>query len=297
MTSVDDAFMVADGMNEDAARHVAVALPALAVLPADEQQRGGDPLVLRDELLFAIRDYLGNRPRSLQRTVGPSGLGTPCPRRLGYDLAGAEPLDARPPGWLPGIGTAVHTMLEDAFTSWNRRTGYERYLTETRVEVGHVGGVPVYGTADLYDRTTATVVDWKIVGKTTLDSARRHGMSTPYRVQAHCYGLGFVRRGVPVDTVAICYLPRNGELTGAQFIHEPYDEAIARNAIARADAIATAMNLTDAATIIPQLARVDDCRFCPYRVERLSPDATVFDGCPGVIERKPSLAEQLIAND
>jgi hypothetical protein len=272
------------------------SLPTLTPISDVEQQRGGDPMLLRDELVHVIRTWLGNRPRSLQTSVGPSGLGTPCARQLGYRLAGVAEIDGRPPGWLPGIGVAVHDQLERVFRAYNAATGYERYLIETRVEVGTVAGRPVFGTSDLYDQVTATVVDWKIVGKSTLDRARRHGMSAQYRVQAHLYGRGFALRGLPVDTVAICYLPRNEELTGTQYVHEPYDERIALDAIARADAIATALTLTDAATILPQLATVDDCRFCPFR-RHGAPSSSLLDGCPGVADRPPSLAESLIASD
>jgi hypothetical protein len=183
------------------------------------------------------------------------------------------------------------------FAQYNRVTGYERYLVETRVQVGTVNGAPVFGTCDLYDQVTATVVDWKIVGKSTLDKARRHGMSAQYRTQAHLYGRGFALRGLPVDTVAICYLPRNEELTGTQFIHEPYDERIALDAISRADAIATGLALAGPATILPQLATADDCHFCAYQRHGTRASSSLLDGCPGVEDRKLSPAEQLIARD
>jgi hypothetical protein len=74
--------------------------------------------------------------------------------------------------------------------------------------VGHIAGQEIWGSTDLFDHDTRTVIDHKIVGKSTLDNARRHGPSPTYRTQAHLYGMGWINAGQPVTDVAIAYLPR-----------------------------------------------------------------------------------------
>ena len=109
--------------------------------------------VLRTKIERAI----ANHPRSLQDALGPSQLGTACDRCLVNLLAGHKPLEGHAP-WLPTIGTAVHTWLEDAMrlAAWMDDDG-DRWHIEERVVVGDLGGVPVTGSTDLFDAATGTV--------------------------------------------------------------------------------------------------------------------------------------------
>jgi hypothetical protein len=127
-----------------------------------------------------------------------------------------------------------------------------------------IDGQDITGSCDLYDTVTATVVDWKTCGKTRLDKYRRHGPDPDYRVQAHAYGRGWARQGYPVDTVAICFLPRNAELADTVWWSEPYDEQIAVDALARAEVISMANTaLGDQAP--GAMATVDhNCGYCPW---------------------------------
>lgn len=274
-------------------------LPPLVPLPRlgdTLMTRGADPELLRDELYGLIYGALADSPRSRQTTIGPSEIGTPCPRRLGYMLAGTPKPEQRSRGWIPAIGTACHTMLAEMLATYNTNLGWSRYLLETRVDIGTVGGVTLRGSADVYDRVTCTVIDWKIVGVTTLKAARRHGPSATYRTQIHSYGLGFVNRGVPVDEVVIAYLPRSGELADGYWHVEKFDPTIAETALTRADAIATALALAPAETVIPQLLKGDDCGFCPWKIRSLDgADTDPTTCCPGFTPAKPSLAETLVA--
>jgi hypothetical protein len=103
----------------------------------------------------------------------------------------------------------------------------------------------------VFDLDLHRVNDWKIVGKTTLDAARRHGPTPVYRRQAHLYGRGFTRRGLPVQTVSICYLPRNApDLSHALVWEEPYDESVALEALTRADMLAAAINALGADQVL-----------------------------------------------
>lgn len=259
---------------------------AIEPLPEALTQRGGTPDLLAAELRGVINAAIANHPRTLQKAIGPSELGHPCARRVGYKLSGhdevnAVPQDAQP--WLPTIGVAVHAWLEDAFTAANttspvRQAGHSRWLVEARVAVGKLAGVEITGSMDLYDRVTATVIDHKIVGPTTLRKYKAQGPGEQYRTQIHLYGRGATRRGLPVDTVMIAFLPRNGELRDAYFWHEPYDEQVALATLQRAEGIALATTALGV-DALAQLATADAyCTRCPfYRAG--SQDLAA--GCPG----------------
>ena len=254
--------------------------------------RGSDPSLLVDELGWYIRDAITNHPRSLQKTAGPSDLGHACPRRIGYTLLGVDDCNDQPDvPWLPTVGTSVHSWLEAVFTGPKTQG---RFLTEQRVTVGQVAGVDVTGSCDLYDTVTATVVDWKCVGITTLRSARSKGPSDQYRRQIHLYGRGFAARGLPVDRVMIAYLPRNNELKDAYFWSEPYDEQVALDALQRAEGIALMTSALGTAAL-QHLPTADAfCSRCPWFEHGSTDPAT---GCPGDPARRvqPDAALSLIA--
>jgi hypothetical protein len=244
--------------------------------------RGSDPELLHRELLHLIRTSIRDNPRSLQTRIGPSELGTPCDRWLSHKLLDTLPVNDRQAPWLPTIGTAVHAWLEDTFAIDNVRHvengRAERWLLEQRLNVGTVGGQSITGSCDLYDTITATVVDWKIVGKTRLEKYKRHGPGEQYRVQAHAYGRGWVRKGFAVEQVAICFLPRNGELTETVWWHEPYDEQVAVAALARVEAVAMANAVLGAAAPAAMSTTDWNCGYCDY-FQMGAADLT--KACPG----------------
>lgn len=264
-----------------------MTLAELSVLPPIAQMRGSDPTLLADELVHIIEWGIKAHPRSQQKRIGPSEMGNPCGRRLAYKLAGANEVNTGGDGWRPTVGTAVHTWLESTFRASNKQLGEIRWLVETRVDVGEVSGDVITGSVDLYDRMTATSVDWKIVGPTTLKDAKRNGPSQQYRTQGHLYGRGWTRRGLPVDNVAVFYLPSNGELRNAEWWSEPYDEAKAIGAITRVNGI---KSLTDslgviAAAMLPTAPA--HCDWCPFYMPA-STDLAV--ACPGHQETATAVA-------
>jgi hypothetical protein len=257
-------------------------------LPAHLSMRGGDPKQTAEHLLHLITGAISNHPRSLQQRVGPSELGHPCARRLGYKFLGKAERAGTPPNWKATVGTALHTWLESTLDAANldyeqrTRSGHERFWLEQRVTVGQVGGVDIDGSCDVYDRATATVIDWKTCGPTQLTKYRRLGPGPQYRAQAHLYGRGWRARGVPVDTVMIVFLPRNGELAEAYTWHEPYNESVALAALQRADGIALTVAAlgTDGLAVLPTADAF--CHLCPYHV----PASTdLARGCPGDASR------------
>ena len=218
-------------------------LPPLTV-PFD----GTSPDASIGQVRGVIEHAVINSPRSLQKRIGPSEVGTACDHCLAAKLAGWEQTEEGM-AWLPFVGTAVHAELERIVTEHenarnaNHTTG-RRWLCERRVTVGQIGGVDITGSTDLFDVAAGTTWDWKIVGPGTLKSVRAHGPSEVYRVQAHLYGRGWAAAGHDVRHVGIVYLPRNDMrgIDAGLLWHEPYNAQVAVDALARAERFHT--NLT-----------------------------------------------------
>lgn len=267
-----------------------MTLAPLPRLAPEDEQRGGSTALVADELKYQIMYAAANAPRSLQRRIGPSQMGTPCDRKLAYMLLADDDGPGRNQfvgNWTSILGTSIHAWLAEQFTMANAGQEPARWLVETTVEVGTVDGQPVTGHADLYDRVTAGVWDWKLVGASTIRAAKANGPRQSYRVQAHLYARGFTLRGLPVDYVGIAYLPRTGmDLNAGYFYTEPYDPDLAERAIQRADATAYAMRLAGADRLLPNLGTADDyCSSCPWFNPGLSQATGI--GCPGH-NRQPS---------
>lgn len=198
-----------------------------------------------------IRDNSASRPRNLQRAVGPSGIGTPCPRKLGYGILETERVNDPDPlaAW---IGTASHASMEAALF------GNEEWVTEI---VTTLDGYNITGTADAYHRPTRTVVDWKFVGQSSLTKYKANGPGSQYRVQAHLYGCGLAHDGYDVDNVAVAFIPRNGMLSGIHVWSEPYDDAVVDAALRRYEAVTLLAEEFGPAELDTAEAM---CRWCPW---------------------------------
>lgn len=205
------------------------------------------PTSLKDEIDRVIIDAIMDDDRSLQTTLGPSEMG--CPRCIARHFLGHQKLDhttartADKVPWLPWIGTAMHSQLEATFTAENERLVAEglppRWELEKRVPVGIIDGRYLSGSTDAWDVYTGTVIDWKLVGKTTLDAARRKGAPGTYRKQAHIYGRGRALLGYDVHHVAIYFLPRNAiRLSDGVFWTEPFNPELAEQAVRNVQGIA-----------------------------------------------------------
>lgn len=195
---------------------------------------------LETAYLDVVTRSIAAHPRSMQKRIGPSEIGVDCAIAILHKLNG-DPEPDRGPAWKPAVGTAVHAQLEQWFEAENDRLGWRRWVTENRVTVGEIAGQPVTGTCDLFDVATRTVWDHKIVGPKMLAHYRAHGPSSQYRVQAHLYGLGYLRDpqpwGVPTE-VGIAFLPRDGELSRAYFWHEAWQPSVAIDALNRINGLA-----------------------------------------------------------
>lgn len=222
-----------------------------------------------DHLESILHDAIERHPRSQQKRIGPSELGTPCDHCLAAKLAEWDEVRAGG-SWLPTIGTAVHTWIEQQLLEHMRR-GLDagRYLAEHKVVTGAILGKLIPGSTDVFDVVAGMTVDWKIVGATTLRAARR-GPSLVYRRQQHLYAKGWRDMGAQVDWVAIEYLPRNAQSLSERVRWlEEYSEAEALAALERAEGMQRMLDSVEAVGGVEQrdafitlLPRDPDCHDC-----------------------------------
>jgi len=237
------------------------------------------------DYMAAIVDAIVNHPRSLQKRIGPSEIGTPCARKLAYKLAG-KPERPQRPNWKATVGTGGHLWQEETFDranlTWNQSTGnhgVERWLLEERVTIGlDLHGEPITGSCDLYDRLTATVIDHKFVGKSQLAKYKANGPSDTYRVQANSYGVGWVAAGYRVEKVAIAFLPRDGELADAYFWSDDFRPDVAAQALQRLHGIQAALAMLGDQAYAAVGTADDYCSGCPFYLPN---SADLANGCPG----------------
>lgn len=225
-------------------------------------------------------------PRSRQVRLGPSELGVDCDRQVVGKLARERKTNNVSDPWPSIVGTAVHAWLAGAFTDENTRENMLRWVTETAV-APH----PDYpGHSDLYDALEAAVVDWKVLGATSLAKVKSPaGPSRKYRVQLVLYGIGFRALGLPVRRVVLAALPRTASTLDGIYVWDhvltPEDEAMAAAVIERtgvrklvaAEVMAGRMSLSQ----VPVSPDDDECYFCPFYRPQSAYDGGL--GCPGTI--------------
>lgn len=230
---------------------------------------------LLDSIIELIRIADSDKPRSLQLDLGPSEVGHPCQRKLAYLMTRerggfrghnhfADPLPAI-------VGTAMHTWLEEALRAANRRLGRTRWIPEQRLQIRDAQGDynGLYGTCDFYDLDTASVLDWKVRGKSAFEHTIRHGPQRASRGQVACYGYGYERLGLPVKYVGIVTIPRAGSLRKTDLWRTDYDRTEAERVFARIDATRALIQALDLPNrrenfrVIP-IEPGDDCRLCPF---------------------------------
>ena len=246
------------------------------------------PPPLLGQLLSVITGSAENAPRSRQTQIGPSEIGAGCRRKTALKLLGA-PERNKGDRWAATIGTAVHAWLEEAFAADNvgrQKTGQPvRWLLEEKVTIRE----GLRGSCDLYDLESDTVVDWKVVGASSLKKYRSAGPSRQYRVQAHTYGVGWANQGKPVKKVAIVFLPRTGFLADTHIWTEDFDPTVCHGALGDLDDLVVGMNVAEHLNALNNFVGLlprdtDGCRFCPYYTTDRSVAAS--EGCAGVMEGK-----------
>lgn len=223
--------------------------------------------------------------RSMQKAAGPSEIGNPCERALGYKATQFKQVNYLQDGWQATVGTATHAWLAEAFEKANGNG--ERFLIEFRIGVVTPEGIEIPGTLDIYDRAYATLIDWKIVGKQSMRRYSYSGSPVKYQTQAMIYGLGLELKGERPERVGNIFLPSEGKLADAVPWSAPYDRSIAEKALKRYGEIHVKANelvgpekdyskLSELETVTSNL-----CSYCAF----YKPDAPSTQyGCRGPLE-------------
>lgn len=262
--------------------------PALERLAAAAVRDHAPPPSTLAEIEGALIRYENSRPRSVQTTLGPSELGTPCSRQIAMKLAGVQRHERGLP-WAPMCGTAVHSLMESVLERENERLGRQRWIIEETVHLDD----ELKGHGDAYDSDHALVIDWKYTGTTARRKASRRTVpnselvSREYRVQAHLYGLGHENAGRRVTHVRLVMLARSHDFRESVEWTEEYRPDIAVDAMTRFYATRDQVVNLDAATHPDRLAAIEAtpgeaCKWCPF--QRPTPDGGAdvdATGCVG----------------
>lgn len=243
--------------------------------PVDPHEALGATLL--SDLTDVIKWTDSNSTRSVQKSIGPSELGSLCDRRIAYRLA-----DAPEVNWwsdpLPAIvGTAVHGWLEQAVTKFQAVHFMDRWSTEITVKPDPL----VTGHCDLYDRDYQAIIDWKTVSPTKLKAWKSEGPPEHYKDQVNLYGRGAVNAGLAVAKVVLVAVPRSGFLKDMQIWVDDYRPDRAQAALDRMYGIANTMIKAGDDLSFEDIGSApgSECSYCPwYRGGSAKAD---LSGCSG----------------
>ena len=213
------------------------------------------------ELITALREKDAGRSRSLQPEIGPSELGS-CARKVWYRLNSQPVTNADDLKLSAIMGTAIHTAIEEAL----RLRDPEGTTFELETEVAYNG---MKAHVDCYIPEMATIVDWKTVKQRTLS----YFPSKQQIWQVQTYGYLMSKgAGRPVENVALVAISRDGDERDVIMHIEPYDEAIALEALAWLENVRAS-----AEPPAPEKDAISYCsNFCKYY------DASGEVGCVGI---------------
>lgn len=211
------------------------------------------------DLIEVVNEHIDGDPRSLQKEIGPSEVGDPCDYCLGARLAGLEQ-KRNGDGWFTYIGKVVHDDLDANVLPKHP----ERWATAERLWVGDIDGRRIEGTTDArWIKDPLTVVDFKIVGRRTLEQVMFDAMKEVYEYQVDIYGRGFELAGNPPEHVAVAFLPREDRhVRRGYWYSKPYDPAAALRALQRAELIAMQVRMFGVLAVLPTLTKLDGCYDC-----------------------------------
>lgn len=206
-----------------------------------------------------------SRARSQQVEVGPSSIGG-CHRRLWHELAGTEHTnDGDKLGAI--CGTFIHAGIEEAL----RRQDPFGDIYELEIAVEHDG---LKGNVDCYDKVNRMVIDWKTNKK---GGARYFGAGNRQQIwQIQLYGYLLTQNGYIVEHVSLVGIPRDGKMKDIMVHTEPYDPAIAQEALDHLNKTKDMVKFGEKPAPEKILAFCAD--FCPF----YDPSGEV--GCPSTVK-------------
>ena len=175
----------------------------------------------KEFLLEVLHQKDANKSRSKQTQVGPSEIGG-CRRKVWYRLNDQPETNFELKKLAAIMGTAIHSEIEKSIEAIDPKG--EKYWVETEVEYG---GIKAH--IDLFIPGTGDVVDWKTVKVKNLN----YFPSMQQRWQVQVYGYLLEKSGkAKVNNVNLVAIARDGDEGDVRLHSEPYDEAMALEALA-----------------------------------------------------------------
>jgi CRISPR/Cas system-associated exonuclease Cas4 (RecB family) len=179
---------------------------------------------IKELLIKALHEKENKRGRSTQVQIGPSELGG-CRRKVWYRLNNQPETNDNEVKLAAIMGTAIHTAIENALAD------NQDVLLEKTVEFG---GMKAH--VDCFIPGTGDVIDWKTVKVKNLS----YFPSEQQRWQVQVYGYLIDKSGLgKVQNVNLVAIPRDGDERDILVHSEPYNEAIALEALNWLEAIRT----------------------------------------------------------
>jgi CRISPR/Cas system-associated exonuclease Cas4 (RecB family) len=224
----------------------------------------GHPLINIGEMLTkSLLAYDGQRDRSQQVEVGPSSI-LGCRRRVWHDLVQTPKTNQNTEHLAAILGTFIHSGIEKSI---RREDPFgDNFLIE--LEVAHEG---LKGHVDLFIRDQGLVVDWK----TTKNKSLRYFPSDQQKMQVQIYGYLLAQNGYEVKQVALCAIPRDGEMADIKTHIEDYNPEVALAGIAWLNEI---KDLVKNGEVPP--APTERLYFCTRYCSYFDPSGEV--GCPSI---------------
>jgi CRISPR/Cas system-associated exonuclease Cas4 (RecB family) len=179
---------------------------------------------IKELLIKALHEKENKRGRSTQVQIGPSELGG-CRRKVWYRLNNQPETNDNELKLAAIMGTAIHTAIESSLAD------NKDVLLEQTVEYG---GMKAH--VDCFIPGTGDVIDWKTVKAKNLS----YFPSQQQRWQVQVYGYLIDKSGLgKVQNVNLVAIPRDGDERDILVHSEPYDEAVALEALNWLEAIKT----------------------------------------------------------
>jgi CRISPR/Cas system-associated exonuclease Cas4 (RecB family) len=223
----------------------------------------------KELLLTALRAGDAKRSRSTQVQIGPSELGG-CRRKVWYRLNDQPETNDGELKLAAIMGTAIHAEIEKALSD------NPDVLLETEVEYN---GMKAH--IDCFVPGTGDVIDWKTSKVKNLG----YFPTTQQRWQVQVYGYLLAKNGHKVERVSLVAIARDGDERDVKVHTEPYNEAMALEALGWLSAVKEAAEAP---------APEKDAGYCQFYCKFY--DSSGEMGCVGLKKERTPVSEVIIAD-
>jgi CRISPR/Cas system-associated exonuclease Cas4 (RecB family) len=218
-------------------------------------------------LLDALKAGDAKRSRSTQVQIGPSELGG-CRRKVWYRLNDQPETNDGELKLAAIMGTAIHAEIEKALSD------NPDVLLETEVEYN---GMKAH--IDCFVPGTGDVIDWKTSKVKNLG----YFPTTQQRWQVQVYGYLLAKNGHKVERVSLVAIARDGDERDVKVHTEPYNEAMALEALGWLSAVKEAAEAP---------APEKDAGYCQFYCKFY--DSSGEMGCVGLKKERTPVSDVII---